>query len=369
MQKSPLSMAKLLILCCVIVSVLAISACSPASGDPDTDTTAGAVTPETADPIAEGSEAPSTEPGTEPGTEPATEPVPENIPELTEDEAWEVVSNNYSTILYYRFRPEDFDYWTGNEDAYPFDGWGDGTMLYCYHDPDINTREALRTALSKWYTLTYIDAYFMNEGYESSFGLVMHNGDWGEANGTIYFMPNYGKGGLYALRDSMTMEQLSTGVYLISVEYMEIGAGYKDFFTISYEDGDYKFGMAKAPAVLGQWSTVKQDGAQTTLVTYSFSAAGTYECRTKIYGSGDENKDGYGWYSMPKGIPNASGTYFLDGDVLTLNYFPDSYYNKETGTLTLTVLELSDKLVLDDEFGSYSRDKKAVLQQLTQLLG
>lgn len=212
MKKHPYPAVKRLMLCFLVVVTVAMSAC--AKGD---------TTP--------------------------TESTQAPYPELTEEWAWTLVENDsYRDYLVYifvdRVLTEEGRYEWVQDDTYSLDFFGDGNPILSYKSSKINSVEDLQNALSEFYCHSILDTFFRKVSDEGHYGedgeaLAIYKGFWFEAKGTIYFTPEFGKGGMTPIRETMTIETLGDGIYQVSNEF-DYSGGDRNYYTVIYEDGGYK---------------------------------------------------------------------------------------------------------------------------------
>lgn len=216
MRKCLHSTLKWIAVCFAIAAILAMSACSAAPAETNPTVTAEA-------------------------TQPAR-------PELTEEWAWTLVETDaFRDCLAYVFADrvltEDGWYEWVQDGAYFLDSFGDNGIT-CYKSAKVTTVQDLQNALSEFYCQSIIDAYFMQVAFEEPDGkdgemLAIYEGLWFEAEGTIYFAPQYGKGGMTPIRETMTIEKLEDGIYRISNEF-DYSGGDRNYYTVIYDNGGYK---------------------------------------------------------------------------------------------------------------------------------
>ncbi|MBE6801899.1 MAG: DUF898 family protein [Ruminococcaceae bacterium] len=165
-------------------------------------------------------------------------------PDLTRSRAFELVNNwNYATsFLYHYFESKGMIDCSNPYELAVFDGM---QIVECGSVPCVNTWEDLRKALSSDFTYNYIDDTFTQTYSSDVPGNTTYAGDWFKADGTIYYVPNYGMGFYDMDINTMSMEEVGPGRYRVicnggapSPEYY--GNPYE--FEIVYDgtDGEYK---------------------------------------------------------------------------------------------------------------------------------
>ncbi len=162
-------------------------------------------------------------------------------PELTRDRAFELIDNAYTAsgfMCNYFGGYGMMDY----NDVYDYDMNGEGWTIACGSVSGVKTKADLKEALSVDFTDEYIDNVFMVAQPNSDSSVLMYEGQWFEANGKIYCMPNEFVGFYSVYEETVTIEELEPGKYVVRGK---AGAPTLDdcgdyAYTVVYVDGTYK---------------------------------------------------------------------------------------------------------------------------------
>ncbi len=154
------------------------------------------------------------------------------IPELTEERAWELFDMPNFWLYYFRkYGSVNYD------DTYELTVFDDGTTVTCYALNDIYTLEDFRNAISEHYSDAYVQA--VTQDWEDANDLgADYEGDYIlQINGTIYAVPNYAMGDPCGIRETMEIQKIAEGEYIVSAE---LDIGERSEMRVLYEDGQYK---------------------------------------------------------------------------------------------------------------------------------
>lgn len=162
----------------------------------------------------------------------------ENIPELTADAAWQLLDRTDAGWLLHYF------YGTGTvdeSDVYSYSPMPDSPdfRVDCPSVTGVDSAAQLRNLLRQHYTQNYIDSHFMQVSYHCDRrDADIYGGSWFEANGTVYFEPNWGAGDPMLLRETMRIRKTGVDSWTVTVErefYTE-----PETFRIVWENGAFK---------------------------------------------------------------------------------------------------------------------------------
>lgn len=158
------------------------------------------------------------------------------IPELDERTAWELVERAHDSefLPYYFYHDGIVD----ESDVYPVAVFPDEPSFTVDYPSvqGIDTVDDLVNSLSRHFTQNYIQTRFINVEYKA----------WIEAEGTLYFEPNWGMGFYEMWRESLTIEKIEEGKYILSArggipeEYIDDPSYAPTYYHVVYENGGYK---------------------------------------------------------------------------------------------------------------------------------
>lgn len=162
----------------------------------------------------------------------------ENIPELTADAAWQLLERtDVGWLLHYFYGTGMVD----ETDVYSYSPMPDSGdfKVDCPSVTGVDSAAQLRNLLRQHYTQSYIDTHFMTVSYHCGLrDADIHGGSWFEANGTVYFEPNWGAGDPMLLRETMRIQKTGVDSWTVTVErefYTE-----PEIFRIVWENGAFK---------------------------------------------------------------------------------------------------------------------------------
>ncbi len=158
------------------------------------------------------------------------------MPELDEAAAWELVERAHDSVFlpYYFYHDGIVD----ESDIYPVAVFPDepsSTVDYPSVQ-GIDTVDDLVNSLLRHFTQNYIQSNFINTEYKK----------WIEAEGTLYFEPNWGMGFYEMWRESLTIEKIEEGKYMLSArggipeDYIDDPSYTPTYYHVIYENGGYK---------------------------------------------------------------------------------------------------------------------------------
>lgn len=162
----------------------------------------------------------------------------ESIPELTADAAWQLLERtDVGWLLHYFYGTGLVD--EGDVYTYsPMPDSGDFTVD-CPSVTGVDSAAQLKNLLRQHYTQRYIDAHFMQVSYHCDRrNADIYGGSWFEANGTVYFEPNWGAGDPMLLRETLRIQKTDVAAWTVTVErefYTE-----PETFRIVWENGAFK---------------------------------------------------------------------------------------------------------------------------------